>query len=72
MKIDKINIPYEIEREVVDTGIFDWITDERKGLHCSNCGYDENDFLLNNPKLPRILCLRCLTLIFMKNAEIVA
>lgn len=49
----------DIER-VLESNIDDWITDQRTGLHCSNCHTENNTKLLNNPKLPRILCIRCL------------
>ena len=47
-------------KEVQDNNIEHWITDQRTGLHCSDC-YEESFIkLLNNPNLPRILCIKCL------------
>ena len=39
------------------------ILDSRDGLHCSSCGEKGEDVpvLLNNPKLPRVICWKCFT-----------
>jgi len=29
--------------------------------HCSNCGESNNEKLIHNPELPRILCIKCYT-----------
>ena len=46
--------------EVLNSNIDDWVTDQRKGLHCSNCYTELRNKLLNNSTLPRMLCIRCL------------
>lgn len=70
MQIPNENMDLDIVREVEDSWIFDWQTDTREGLHCSACGSTDNYQLLNNPKLPRILCIRCFSLIVTKYAEV--
>jgi len=49
----------EEANEVQNSNVDDWITDQREGLHCSCCHSEDNRRLLNNPNLPRILCIHC-------------
>ncbi len=56
----EINLSKSEIKIIQYTNIEYWKTDQRNGLHCSNC-YEESFIkLLNNPNIPRILCIQCL------------
>ena len=66
--MESIFLHKEEVKEILNSNIDDWITDKRRGLHCSACQTTDNKKLLNNPSLPRILCIRCFRNILLNKA----